>query len=360
MSDRSQAKKATNYLDYEVINFFDLHYKKEFYIEFNNEFVGLAPRRGNVAHDSRVSGRVWKIEKMLEAKTNIDTENSMSNLIHVVLTYPDTFESWEQFGKDSKYFFDALRRDSYIEMTDYIVTLEATKKGVAHAHILITLKNPVKFVMRRRYNKYTKKTKPFAEIADPELKDRINSKWKHITSVEACYSTRASYYIFKYVAKGFNGVKAIYQKAKAGAALTDEELKKIIGLYSLIKHNKKAFRASRGYSSGRTRGVVGEVQTSPVDCPSGYDGFCGDCRDRCFFSLVIEEAHLLKHKRELTHFWSYEAVKTFRFPELDDSDVVKSFRVLSDGVKNQLFRGNQYNGADIQDVELYKKPEDKK
>jgi hypothetical protein len=351
----SQVKKGTNYLDYDVINFFEKYYKKEYYIEFNDQFIGLAPKRGNLAHDQRVSGRVWKIEKMLEEKSVIDSENSLSNLIHLVLTYPENAESWEQFGKDSKYFFDALRRDKSIGMTDYIVTLEATKKGVCHAHILITLDLPIRYVMRRRYNKLTRKSKPYAEIADADFKNSITKKWKYITSVEACYSTRASYYIFKYVAKGFNGVKAIWQKAKNGSPLTDEELKKIIGLYSLIKHGKKAFRASRGYATGRHRETAGEMQQSPVDCPSGFDGFCGDCKEPCFFSLVIEEAHLLKKKMTVTHFWNYNSVKNFIFPELTGGDVVKSFIILSGGWSNELFRGGK-----LQDVEIFKKQENKK
>lgn len=345
-----QAKNPTNFLDREVINFFREYYKKEYYIEFNDQFIGLAPKRGNMAHDQRVSGRVWKIEKMLEEKTVIDSENCLSNLIHLVLTYPENSESWESFGKDSKYFFDALRRDKSIDMVDYIVTLEATKKGVAHAHILITLREPVRYVLRRRYNKLTRKSKPYAEIADADLKKSISRKWKYITSVEACYSTRASYYIFKYVSKGFNGVKAIYEKAKIGYALTDEEYKKIIGLYSLIKHNKKSFRASRGYATGRHR----ETTIIPGDCPYGKDGYCGDCEYPCFISLVIDEAHLLKRKKELTHFWNYQSVKNFIFPELDRGDVVKSFVVLSAGWKGELFRGGK-----LQDVEIYKKSGDK-
>lgn len=351
-----QAEKPgfhTDLPDPGIVKFFDEHFKKEYFIEFDYNSIGLAPKRGNRAYDSRVRRRVWEIENRLKDITYIDEKKELSNLVHIVLTYPSDVESWERFSQDTKRFLDSMRKDKRIGMTDYIITLEATKKGVAHAHILMSTELPLKYVKTRRYNPQTRKSTPYGKIADSSFVEAIQSRWKYINSVEACYSTGASYYIFKYVVKGFSDVKRIYQKYKKGTWLTDKEYKKLIGLYSLVKYNKRAFRASRGYKR-----QLKPPEVQPLDpklykaggCKPGVT--CEVCEQKCFMSLVIHEAQL--RKTTLTAFYDFDRIQKYVFKnQVLPSDVIKSFKYRGTGWRNDLWRG-----AELYDVEIYYRKED--
>jgi hypothetical protein len=190
-------------------------------------------------------------------------------------------------------------------------------------------------------------------IADQKFTRRIKSKWKHINTVEAAYSTGAYHYIFKYITKGFSGVRAIFNKYKNRTALSDNEYKALVGLYSLILHNKRSFRVSRSYK--KSEAFKQEIETA-IDpavykaanrCKAGWT--CETCSEPCFSSLVIREAQLRNSKAEVTAFYKYEAIHSILFSGLSDSDVVKSFRYDNKyGWRSELWRKPK-----IYEAELY-------
>lgn len=341
--------------DADLIAFFDSHFK-EYYMEFNHEFVTLAPKRGNLAHDARTQMRVKEIQNRLKEITFIDPKAHLSNLIHITLTYPADSESWELFSKDVKHFLDSIRKDDYIKMTDYVITIEATKKGVAHAHILMSVKAPIRFVDAFRFNPQTRKNKRFGQIADPEFTRLIKKRWKYINTVEACYSEKASYYIFKYVTKGFSNVREIYQKYKTNGKISDSEWKAMIGLYSLVKHNKRAFRVSRSYKKA-------EKIQKPVEIHPNFNmyrapgcklhhSFCEECESKCYFALVTKVAQLriyTPHKWTITGFYNARTLREKLFSNIQDRDNIKSFEYDN----KQEYRKEIWRTPTIENVELY-------
>ncbi len=288
-------------MDKEIIDYLDNHFNKTYFLEFDNSEIVLAPKRGNRAYDCRVYGRIKEIKQRMQDITYVD--ENVSNLIHVTLTYPDNGSSWEEFGEDTRYFMDRLRKDATVGMTDYVITVEATGKGVAHAHLLIKTEFCFRYHIDYKYNPLTQKKFKHGVIDDSELVKSIQDKWPHISSVDACYSKGAVNYVLKYILKGFTGVKAIFLKAKYGAILSDEEKKKLLGLYGVVKNNKRFFRVSRSFVRGYCK-----VEPVKMDCPDKLKaGRCWLCEQLCLNSLVIIQAQC--RKTRMTRLWDYKAVR---------------------------------------------------
>jgi hypothetical protein len=313
-------ENSENISNQELIDFYDKHYEKECYIEFSTG-IYLAAKRGNKAHDQRVQNRVYKIKKRFEQIAEIDPVNCLSNSIHLVLTYPEGCQSWENFRADFSRFIDSMRKDKAIGLTDYIITIESTKKGVAHAHVLLTLQDSFKYVISHRYNPLVKKRFKHGLICNPDIVKRIKDRWGYITGIDACYSKGAANYIFKYVTKELSGVKAAYKRLKDTGYCTDAERKKLLSVFHLVSANKRSFSVSRTYSAGRGRGAA--VDLGAADCENG--GECMLCENKCFKSLVILKA---QSRIFLKGFWSFKNLTAF-FPDLKYGETVKEAIIQS-------------------------------
>jgi hypothetical protein len=227
------------------------HHLKPYYLHFHKGEENLtfrAIKRGTQDYyqffvKSRFKEFKGKIEKFLKIEKGKNLQG-LTNGIFITYTFDcGVKDSWRKVKKFSKDFKRVKERLKYrgIDIVYGIRVIEAQRTGKAHLHLILILSHPIEFRFDSKKRRgYVKREKVYQELR--KLFD-LNYGFVDLQAITT--QREAVSYLSKYFTKG-GEIETILKKEDE--VLSEDEIKRLLGLYFLIVFRLRQFSV---FGSGR-------------------------------------------------------------------------------------------------------------